>query len=64
MLGKDLVYRIQNLLNFSDDFSDLYDLFGEQDFQATVAEGNTVFRKINQFDHDLTNNSPDPSDLR
>ena len=46
-----------------DDFSERNDPFDEHDFGAIEYEGNTVFWKIDYFDLDLMNYSPDPSDL-
>ena len=45
-----------------DDFSERNDPFGEHDFGAIEYEGNTVFWKIDYYDLDLMNHSPDPSD--
>ena len=61
-LGNDAVDRILDLVMRFDDFSERNDPFGEHDFGAIEYEGNTVFWKIDYFDLDLMNHSPDPSD--
>ena len=61
-LGVDSVGFILNLVRHFDDFSERNDPFGEHDFGAIVYEGNTVFWKIDYYDLDLMNHSPDPSD--
>ena len=62
LLGAEAVDRILDLVVRFDDFSERNDPFGEHDFGAIVYEGNTVFWKIDYFDLDLMNHSPDPSD--
>ena len=62
LLGNDAVDRILDLVMRFDDFSERNDPFGEHDFGAIEYEGNTVFWKIDYFDLDLMNHSPDPSD--
>ena len=62
LLGKEAVGCILNLVTHFDDFSEHNDPFGEHDFGAIEYEGNTVFWKIDCFDLDLMNQSPDPSD--
>ena len=61
-LGEEAVGFILNLVRRFDDFSERNDPFGEDDFGAIVYEGNTVFWKIDYYDLDLMNHSPDPSD--
>ena len=61
-LGVDSVGFILNLVRHFDDFSERNDPFGEHDFGAIEYEGNTVFWKIDYYDLDLMNHSPDPSD--
>ena len=62
LLGEETVDCILNLVRRFDDFSNRNDPFGEHDFGAVEYEGNTVFWKIDCFDLDLMNQSPDPSD--
>ncbi len=61
-LGAEAVDCILDLVKRFDDFSERNDPFSEHDFGAIEYEGNTVFWKINYFDLDLINQSPDPSD--
>ena len=61
-LGLESVGCILNLVKSFDDFSERNDPFGEHDFGAIEYEGNTVFWKIDYYDHDLMHHSPDPSD--
>ncbi len=61
-LGEEAVGFILNLVRRFDDFSERNDPFGEHDFGAIEYEGNTVFWKIDYYDLDLMNHSPDPSD--
>jgi hypothetical protein len=62
LLGAEAVDCILHLVMRFDDFSERNDPFSEHDFGAIEYEGNTVFWKINYFDLDLINQSPDPSD--
>ena len=62
LLGEEALGFILNLVRRFDDFSERNDPFGEHDFGAIEYEGNTVFWKIDYFDLDLMNHSPDPSD--
>ena len=62
LLGEKAVDCILNLVKSFDDFSERNDPFGEHDFGAVEYEGNTVFWKIDYYDLDLMNHSPDPSD--
>ena len=62
LLGEEAVGFILNLVRHFDDFSERNDPFGEHDFGAIEYEGNTVFWKIDYYDLDLMNHSPDPSD--
>ena len=62
LLGNDAVDRILHLVMRFDDFSERNDPFGEHDFGAIEYEANTVFWKIDYFDLDLMNHSPDPID--
>ena len=61
-LGAEAVDCILNLVKSFDGFSNRNDPFGEHDFGAIEYEGNTVFWKIDYYDLDLMNHSPDPSD--
>ena len=62
LLGNDAVDCILNLVKSFDDFSERNDPFGEHDFGATEYKSNTIFWKIDYYDLDLINQSPDPSD--
>jgi hypothetical protein len=62
LLGAEAVDCILHLVMRFDDFSERNDPFSEHDFGAIEYEGNTVFWKIDYFDLDLINQSPDPSD--
>ena len=62
LLGNDAVDCIFNLVKSFDDFSGRNGPFGEHDFGAFEYEGNTIFWKIDYYDLDLINQSPDPSD--
>ena len=62
LLGAEAVDCILHLVMRFDDFSERNDPFGEHDFGAIEYEGNTVFWKIDYYDLDLMNHSPDPSD--
>ena len=62
LLGEEVVDYILNLVKNFDDFSERSNPFGEHDFGAIEYEGNTVFWKIDYYDLDLMNHSPDPSD--
>ena len=62
LLGAEAVDCILDLVKRFDDFSERNDPFGEHDFGAIEYEGNTVFWKIDYYDLDLMNHSPDPSD--
>ena len=62
MLGDEAVDHILILVKGFDYFSERNGLFVRHDFGAIKDEGNTVFWKIDYFDLDLINHSPDPSD--
>ena len=62
LLGEEAVGFILNLVRRFDDFSERNDPFGEHDFGAIEYEGHTIFWKIDYYDLDLMNHSPDPSD--
>ena len=62
LLGEKAVDSILDLVMRFDDFSNRNDPFGEHDFGAIEYVGNTVFWKIDYYDLDLMNHSPDPSD--
>ena len=62
LLGTEAVDCILNLVKSFDDFSERNDPFGEHDFGATEYKSNTIFWKIDCYDLDLMNHSPDPRD--
>ena len=45
-----------------DDFSKDNDPYGEHDFGSLSLQGEVVFWKIDYYDRNLTNGSPDPTD--
>lgn len=45
-----------------DDFSEDNDPYGEHDFGSLSLQGELVFWKIDYYDLDLSNGSPDPAD--
>jgi len=45
-----------------DDFSDDNDPYGEHDFGAFEQDGDKIFWKIDYYDRQLTQGSPDPTD--
>ena len=61
-LGAEAVARIVQTIEFYDDFCHANDPFEEHDFGSFVADGHTIFFKIDYFDPTLTADSPDPSD--
>jgi len=61
-LGADAVARIVKTIAVYDDFCHANDLYGEHDFGSFVAEGKTIFFKIDYFDRTLTHHSTDPAD--
>ena len=61
-LGAEAVARIVKTIAVYDDFCHANDPYEEHDFGVFEVDGNTIFFKIDYFDHDLTYHSPDPSD--
>ena len=61
-LGADAVARIVKTIAVYDDFCHANDPYGEHDFGSFVAEGKTIFFKIDYFDRTLTHHSADPAD--
>jgi hypothetical protein len=53
---------ILNLVRTFSKFSEKNDPYEEHDFGVITFEGEQLFWKIDYYDHDLTNGSPDPSD--
>jgi hypothetical protein len=62
-LGPDAVNRIVKTIAVFDDFSHENDPHEEHDFGSFIAEGETLFFKIDYYDKSLKMHSPDPSDL-
>jgi len=61
-LGSSLIRRIDRAVSRFDDFSSDNDPYGEHDFGSVTVEGHVVFFKIDYYDLDLLNGSPDPAD--
>jgi|ERR1043165_6134817 hypothetical protein len=61
-LGPAAVHRIAETVATFDDFHQANDPHHEHDFGSFNAEGQTVFFKIDYFDHRLREHSPDPAD--
>ena len=61
-LGAEEVARIVKTVEVYDDFCHANDPYEEHDFGSFVADGRTIFFKIDYFDPTLTAHSPDPSD--
>ena len=61
-LGKDDVDRILDKVRNYNDFTPINDPFLEHDFGSIQFGENTIFWKIDYYDLDLMNHSPDPSD--
>ena len=61
-LGAEAVECIVKTITTYDDFCHDNDPYEEHDFGSFEAEGETIFFKIDYFDHSLTCGSPDPSD--
>ena len=61
-LGAEAVARIVKTIEVYDDFCHANDPYEEHDFGSFVADGHTIFFKIDYFDPTLTAHSPDPSD--
>jgi hypothetical protein len=61
-LGSEAVARIIKTVEVYDDFCQANDPHQEHDFGSFVADGKTIFFKIDYYDNALTNHSPDPTD--
>ena len=61
-LGAEAVANIVKTIEVYDDFCHANDPYEEHDFGSFVADGHTIFFKIDYFDSTLTAHSPDPSD--
>jgi hypothetical protein len=61
-LGPGAVDRIVKTISVFDDFCHANDPHQEHDFGSFVAEGQTIFFKIDYYDNDLAGHSPDPTD--
>ena len=61
-LGPEAVVRILKAIEVYDDFCHANDPHEEHDFGSFEADGHTIFFKIDYFDKELANHSPDPSD--
>ena len=59
--GHDAGWLMLAVADF-DDFSEDNDPYGEHDFGSLTLQGEVVFWKIDYYDLDLTNSSPDPAD--
>jgi hypothetical protein len=55
----DLILAISDF----DDFTEDNDPYGEHDFASLTWQGDLIFWKIDYYDLDLMNGSPDPSDV-
>jgi hypothetical protein len=61
-LGLAAVERIVKTIAVYDDFCHANDPHEDHDFGSFDADGRTIFFKIDYFDNQLQNHSPDPSD--
>ena len=61
-LGSDLLRRIGDAVSSFTAFDQDNDPYDEHDFGSVTVDGQVVFFKIDYFDLDLSNHSPDPSD--
>ena len=61
-LGSDLIRRIDRAVASFEAFDLDNDPYGEHDFGSLTVDGHVVFFKIDYYDLDLRNGSPDPSD--
>jgi hypothetical protein len=61
-LNADLIRQIGEAVAAYDAFNDANDPHGEHDFGSVTVAGRQVFFKIDYYDQDLCNHSPDPSD--
>jgi hypothetical protein len=60
--GVDFAARALEAVRTFDDFAPENDPFGEHDFGAFKLDDETLFWKIDYYDEDLENGSPDPAD--
>ena len=61
-LGREAVQNIFRTVSIYDDFCKENDPYGEHDFGSFVAEGHTIFFKLDYYDKQLNAHSPDPAD--
>ena len=61
-LGPEAVARIVKTIEVYDNFCHANDPYEEHDFGSFVADGHTIFFKIDYFDKNLAYHSPDPAD--
>lgn len=61
-LGRDLVPEIINAVSQFDNFNLDNDPYSEHDFGALSVGGHKVFWKIDYYDREMQNASPDPAD--
>jgi hypothetical protein len=62
LLGREAVQHICRTIEVYEDFSRECDPHGEHDFGRFVADGHTIFFKIDYYDRELNAASPDPAD--
>jgi Protein of unknown function (DUF3768) len=61
-LGQEATDRIVETIAVFDDFNQANDPHEEHDFGSFVADGHTIFFKIDYYDKAMSMHSPDPSD--
>ena len=61
-LGAETIRAIDQAITAFDGFDDANDPYGEHDFGSVYVRGLTVFFKIDYYDLDLQEHSPDPAD--
>ncbi len=61
-LEAELRTKIIEAVSRYDQFDADNDPYGEHDFGSLVADGHTIFFKIDYYDRDLQFHSPDPAD--
>lgn len=61
-LGDDIVRQVMKSVIAYDDFNEGNDPHGEHDFGSFTIKGIKFFWKIDYYDSDMENQSPDPSD--
>jgi hypothetical protein len=62
-LGMNALVEIVRTIRDTDDFSVDNDPYGEHDMGAFMHNGDRIFWKIDYYDFDLQNGSPDPANL-